>query len=234
MKLPFRPPKKKKLQAATARRVREADFTEEPNVKLSNAFIVVLLLHVVAVGGIYAFQAIKTNQPSTFEESEMQQPPAAVAPQQPAPAVIAPADAPAPPAAIAPAAPLIYRVKSGDTIARIATAYGVGAEALINLNDLADTGGIHVGQELKMPPGAVAPGDTAPASKLLAVRDSGNYYTVKSGDTTISIAHKLHVVYDDLIKLNKIEDPKKLKIGSRLKVPMKRSSQSTALASTQA
>ncbi len=58
MNLPFRPPKKK-LQAATVRRAREADFTEEPNVKLSSAFVVVLVLHVVAVGGIYAFNIME-------------------------------------------------------------------------------------------------------------------------------------------------------------------------------
>ena len=64
MNLPFRPPKKKKPQAAPrARRPREADFTEEPNVQLSSAFVVVLVLHVVAVGGIYAFNALKAHQP---------------------------------------------------------------------------------------------------------------------------------------------------------------------------
>ena len=62
------------------------------------------------------------------------------------------------------------------------------------------------------------------------MKDSGNYYTVKSGDTPVSIAHKLHVVYADLLQLNKIEDPKKLKIGSRLKVPMRRSASTVASA----
>jgi LysM repeat protein len=233
MKLPFRPPKKKKLQASTARRAREADFTEEPNVKLSNAFIVVLLLHIVAVGGIYAFQAIKTSQPSTYEETEAPQPQAT--PQTTAAVASTQIDAPATPAAVTePAAPQYYRVRSGDTIARIATAYSVGAEALITLNDLEDTGGIHVGQELKLPPGAVMPDDAPIIPKAISVRDSGNYYTVKSGDTPVSIAHKLHVVYDDLIKLNKIEDPKKLKIGSRLKVPMRRSSIASSQIASQA
>jgi LysM repeat protein len=235
MKLPFRPPKKKKLQATTARRAREADFTEEPNVKLSSAFVVVLVLHIVAVGGIYAFNAIKAHQPATYEETADNPQPAA--PVQTQPVASAQANTPAAPAT-APAAPQYYRVKSGDTIARIASAYTVSAESLISLNDLEDIGGIHVGQELKLPAGAVIPADAPVAPKVAPVKDSGNYYTVKSGDTPVSIAHKLHVVYDDLIKLNRIEDPKKLKIGSRLKVPMRRSSQSTSqgssLASAQA
>ena len=34
----------------------------------------VLLLHVVAVGGIYAFNAIKAHQPPAFEDAESPQP----------------------------------------------------------------------------------------------------------------------------------------------------------------
>ena len=231
MNLPLRQPKKKKLQATTARRAREADFTEEPNVKLSSAFVVVLILHVVAVGGIYLFNAIKAHQFAAPDETEMQQPQTAP-PVQPVAPVAATAttqaDAPATPAANLPAVPEYYRVKSGDTIMRIATAYGVSAESLINLNDLEDLGDIHVGQELKLPSGATSPNEALLAPRT--VKDSGNYYTVKSGDTPVSIAHKLHVVYADLLQLNKIEDPKKLKIGSRLKVPMRRSASTVASA----
>jgi LysM repeat protein len=230
MKLPFRPPKKKKLQATTARRAREADFTEEPNVKLSSAFVVILILHVVAVGGILEFNAIKAHQPTPYEEPA----PQPAAPAQTQPVASTQIDAPATPAA-APVAPRYYRVKSGDTIARIADAWSVSPEALINLNDLEDIGGIHVGEELKLPAGAVLPGDATVMPRVIPLRDSGNYYTVKSGDTPVSIAHKLHVVYDDLIKLNKIGDARKLKIGSRLKVPMRRSAtQSASVASAQA
>src|SRR5213594_783813 len=59
----------KKLRAATARRASAAtgmDFEEipEPNMKLSRALLIVLLLHVVAVSGIIAFNAIKTRESS--------------------------------------------------------------------------------------------------------------------------------------------------------------------------
>jgi len=62
--------KHKKLLAATARRASAAsagmDFGDipEPNMKLSRALLIVLLLHVVAVSGIIAFNAIKTRQSS--------------------------------------------------------------------------------------------------------------------------------------------------------------------------
>jgi len=218
MNLPFRPPKKKKLQAATARRMREMDYTEEPNVKLSSAFFVVLILHVVAVGGIYAFNAIKAHQPPAFEETESAQ----VAGSSPAPATSAfDAQAPAAPAIATPPAPTrIYLVKRGDTVSKIAAANGVAGDDIIALNHLKEQGGIHVGEELKLPAAAPA-ADQPETPKPVVLKDSGNIYTVLHGDTPVGIARKLHVGYDDLIRLNKIEDPKKLKIGMKLKVPTK-------------
>src|SRR5205809_4957082 len=58
---------RKRLHATTARRAlggTEMDFEEmsEPNMKLSRALLIVLVLHVVAVAGIIAFNAIKTRQ----------------------------------------------------------------------------------------------------------------------------------------------------------------------------
>src|SRR5262245_50730479 len=70
----------KKLSAATARRASATsagmDFEgiPEPNMKLSRALLIVLLLHVVAVSGIIAFNAIKTRErafvPPTSTETE--------------------------------------------------------------------------------------------------------------------------------------------------------------------
>jgi LysM repeat protein len=61
---------RKKLRAATAGRSVSGsagmDYGEmsEPNMKLSRALLIVLLLHVVAVSGIIAFNAIKARQSS--------------------------------------------------------------------------------------------------------------------------------------------------------------------------
>jgi LysM repeat protein len=61
--------KPKKMRAATARRSAasagmEFEGIPEPNMKLSRALLIVLLLHVVAVSGIIAFNAIKTRENS--------------------------------------------------------------------------------------------------------------------------------------------------------------------------
>ncbi|HEX8899523.1 MAG TPA: hypothetical protein VF751_12555, partial [Chthoniobacterales bacterium] len=67
MKLPRLFPSKK-LRATTARRSLgmpdEMDYEEmsEPNMKLSRALLIVLVLHVVAVAGIIAFNTIKSRQ----------------------------------------------------------------------------------------------------------------------------------------------------------------------------
>ena len=71
MKIPtllVRKKKKKTLRASTARRSmavpEEMDYEEmsEPNMKLSRALLIVLVLHVVAVAGIIAFNTIKSRQ----------------------------------------------------------------------------------------------------------------------------------------------------------------------------
>ncbi|MEP7013922.1 MAG: LysM peptidoglycan-binding domain-containing protein [Verrucomicrobiota bacterium] len=63
--------RRKKLRATTtARRSLRAsaemgyDDLSEPNMKLSRALLIVLVLHIVAVSGIIAFNAIKTRQGS--------------------------------------------------------------------------------------------------------------------------------------------------------------------------
>jgi LysM repeat protein len=62
---PVKPMPRKRLRAAAQRAAKSAEedyASEEPNVRLSRAFVVVLLLHVVAVGGIFAFSALKDRQ----------------------------------------------------------------------------------------------------------------------------------------------------------------------------
>ncbi|MCX6966237.1 MAG: LysM domain-containing protein [Verrucomicrobia bacterium] len=59
------------------------------------------------------------------------------------------------------------------------------------------------------------------AAPVAEVKHTATSYTVAKGDTALSIAKKLHVSYDELLKLNKIADPKKLRIGQKLHLPAK-------------
>ncbi len=69
---------------------------------------------------------------------------------------------------------------------------------------------------------------TAPVSqKTTAQTDepaaASGVYTVKKGDTPASIARNLGVPLAELLKANKITDPKKLQPGQPLKVPQRKS-----------
>src|SRR5215218_9617458 len=63
---PTRKPPPQKLQARVRAAIAStADYDDdEPQTKLTSAFVVVLVLHVVAVGGIYAFNQIKASRRS--------------------------------------------------------------------------------------------------------------------------------------------------------------------------
>ena len=153
----------KKLRATAVRRplrigAATADYDDlaEPSMKLSRALLIVLLLHVVAVAGIIAFNAIKTRQ-STMSS--------------PYPS----------------------------------TTVGVAQS------------------ETKTAPMAItvtAPAKTAPKSQP-KIADSGKTYVVAKGDNPVTIAKKFKVPYDDLVALNHIDDPRKLKIGQKLLIPAK-------------
>ena len=155
--------KRKKLRATAVRRplrmtASATDYGDlaEPSMKLSRALLTVLLLHVVAVAGIIAFNAIKTRQAS--------QP----SPRSPTTVGIAPADT-------KPLAPALSPATAQKITAKTQT----------------------------------------------KVSDSGKTYLVAKGDNPVTIAKKFKVSYDDLLALNHIDDPRKLKIGQKLLIPDK-------------
>ena len=65
--------------------------------------------------------------------------------------------------------------------------------------------------------------DKAPPAKsgsaAAASADSGKTYTVVKGDNPVSIAKKHKVSESELLAVNHIDDPRKLKIGQKLIIP---------------
>ena len=168
----------KKMLAATARRASAAsagvDFEgiPEPNMKLSRALLIVLLLHVVAVTGIIAFNAIKTRErafvPPTSTETENKPADTAGAANHAdnANARVAAAQKendrqhePKPshsPAKDAEAKTLsssgkTYVVKKGDNPVGIAKKLKVSYNDLIALNHIDDPHKLQIGQKLLVP-----------------------------------------------------------------------------------
>ena len=82
-----------KAKAATADSAAEFDsYGAEPNMKLSHAFMVVLALHVVAVGGLFAFNKVKAGHSKVAEklQTEVAAGQAAVVAEETKPLVPAP------------------------------------------------------------------------------------------------------------------------------------------------
>jgi LysM repeat protein len=181
-----------KLWAATARRPSAAsagmDFEEmpEPNMKLSRALLIVLLLHVVAVSGIIAFNAIKTRESS-----------------------------------VVPAAPADMQPKPADTVGAAPRADDAKPQAATTQKENAprdDPKPSHSPSKLSSKDDHATASSLAKATASKPV-SSGKTYVVKKGDNPVTIAKKLKVPYDDLIALNHIEDPRKLRVGQKLLIP---------------
>jgi nucleoid-associated protein YgaU len=187
---------RKVVRASAARAARGHDdyYEEEPNMKLSHAFMVVLILHVVAVGGIYAFNHINARKSTSLlgniSERFTQATGAASAVAAAAPAA-EPTTAPAAAATAAPEAAAPVVAASSASAAPKAPAAAAPA----------------------------APAATAPSTAAAASAEVPEVYTVERGDNPYNIAKRFGVSYTDLLTLNGIEDPTKLQIGQKLKMP---------------
>ena len=172
-------PKRKKMRATVARRPLRAatasyDEMAEPNMKLSRALLIVLLLHVVAVSGIIAFNAIKTRQ-----------------------------------------GPPVSRTNSASRTATAAPKDGANRESVQsdNQGNSETKSGRASGKQSGKEHGK--PTDSA------RHEDSKRVYVVAKGDNPAAIAKKFKVSYDELLSLNHIDDPRKLKLGQKLFIPAK-------------
>ena len=173
---------RKRLQATAARRglgSTDMDYEEmsEPNMKLSRALLIVLVLHVVAVAGIIVFNTIKTRQdssPPIVNESAIAKVAPASTPKAQGPTVLTPTrndegkNVKAPPKAIAKEDHKIERAKpaeatksdsaktyvvaKGDNPVAIARKMKVPYDDLMAANHIDDPHKLQIGQKLVIPP----------------------------------------------------------------------------------
>jgi len=132
---------------------------EEPNMKLSHAFLVVLILHIIAVGSIFAFNSIKARQAADGKALAKAAAAEAAASAESASGTDNASPGEAAPAEAAPAT--TYTVVSGDTLKRIAIAHQTTVEALQKANGLTSYSVIRVGQILKLPSAETVPAEVA-------------------------------------------------------------------------
>jgi len=209
-------PRARKVVRASARAMRgEEDYYEaEPNMKLSHAFMVVLVLHIVAVGGIWAFNQVNTGRKGAGVVSELADKLALSSqPKKATPAV----------------EPVVAR-EPGDADEPLPTvaSHPDAAKPEFRTEDIAPAPIMTATKpeaplvESKPPAPKPAATEAKPAAREAVAGAAGGTYTVAKGDNPYKIAKKLGVSYQALLDANKIEDPTKLQIGAVLKVPAKR------------
>lgn len=107
-----------------------------------------------------------------------------------------------------------YKVKSGDSIERIARKNGTTASALANLNGLKPDSLIYPDQELKVP-GKTAAADIEASP---AATKESRTHTVVAGETFYKISMQYGVTVDELTTANPNVNHKALKIGQKIMV----------------
>lgn len=112
-----------------------------------------------------------------------------------------------------------YTVKSGDTLSKIATSYGMSVSQIATLNQISNVNVIRVGQILKVA-GTSATTSQSSATNITTSKVSVNTgtYTVKSGDTLSKIASSNKMTVAQLASLNNITNVNMIKVGQVLKV----------------
>jgi len=127
-----------------------------------------------------------------------------------------------------------YTVKRGDVLEKIAKTNKTSVEAIQRANQL-DSERLSIGQILKIPGKSQASTSAnAPVTKVSEIVKKEPkkevkaepkvaepvYYIIKSGDNPWNIAKQFGVKYDEILRLNQLDEEKacKLKIGDRIRV----------------
>lgn len=149
-----------------------------------------------------------------------------------------------------------YQVKPGDTLYSIAFRYGRDYRDLASDNGIAAPYNITVGQNIRLTPASatvlpasqtsVTDNSQAQSSVKSAVttntsnisnktdatqstdKITGDFYTVKAGDSLMSISRKSGVSYSNLIKINHLQKPYGIYTGQRIYLKSNSSSESLA------
>ena len=131
-----------------------------------------------------------------------------------------------------------YTIKNGETLGGIAAHNGMSTEQLMALNGITDPHAIKAGQRLKLTPdettkssetsGAPSSDDSggtdfaATESKDKPVaKQAKSMHTVRRGETVGQIASRYGMGTKELMALNGVKDPRRIKTGQKLKVYVK-------------
>ena len=114
---------------------------------------------------------------------------------------------------------VVYTVKRGDTLGKIAKAHGVGVNDIMAANPtIKNPNRIYVGQKINIPAKNTGGGGTPPTP------EPPSEHTVKRGDTLGKIAKAFGTTVAAIMALNSsIRNPNVISIGQKIKIPNKSS-----------
>ena len=96
----------------------------------------------------------------------------------------------------------IYVVQPGDTLSKVARAYGITAQEIADANQVPDPGRLVAGQTFVIP-----------------IR--GQYHWVQPGESLWLISHRYNLSVAQLMDINNIRNPSDIPVGLRLYLPQK-------------
>ena len=98
---------------------------------------------------------------------------------------------------------IIYTIKRGDTLSKIALEYNTTVVNLVELNNIQNPNLIYVGETLKI---------------QINNDNTNEFYTVQAGDTLSEIALKYNTTVNEIVKKNDIINPNLIYPGDRLRI----------------
>lgn len=126
--------------------------------------------------------------------------------------------------AAAPAPPTgSYKMREGDTLARVAKRTGVSIDALAKANNIPDPNRVRAGQVLTIPkvgePAPVKAVPLAPLPSPVVVVGGGRTHHVVAGQTLAAIARLYNTTVPGLVQANSLKNPNLIREGIDLAVP---------------
>lgn len=148
-------------------------------------------------------------------------------PVEPPPAITTtPPQNPAPPPSTKHPQYVDVTVKKGDALEKIARANNTTIDAIKKANSLLNNK-LSIGQKLKVPVNTkksstkITQAKSSPSDDTKTVASSEpEFYTVRNGDNPWKIAKQFHVKFDELLKMNNLNEDKarNLKVGDKIRV----------------
>ncbi len=118
-----------------------------------------------------------------------------------------------------------HRVRRGETLSHIARRYGTTVSSLMRLNGIRNPRRLRPGQVLLVPPPPVRGTyvRTASPRRTPPPLPEGSYflYEVRKGDTLYDLARTFGVSVRELMRVNAISSPRKLRPGMKIRIPIK-------------